>query len=107
MREGAGRLSLYAVGFASIFVLWHLAAVYFVSSVLFPPPWPVLLKAVQLARDGTLEENIAISLQRILLGFCGGAAIGILSASPSVRSNQSGGCSNPISSCSASFRRRR
>jgi NitT/TauT family transport system permease protein len=77
MREAAGRLSLYAIGFASIFVLWHLAAVYLVHSVLFPPPWPVLVKAVQLARDGTLEENVGISLQRVLLGFFGGAAIGI------------------------------
>src|ERR1700675_2271369 len=70
MREVAGRLSLYAVGCASIFVLWHLAAVCLVRSILFPPPWPVLLKAVELARDGTLGENIGISLQRILLGFC-------------------------------------
>ena len=77
MREAVGKLSLYALGFASIFLLWHLAAVYLVRSVLFPPPWPVLLKGVELARDGTLGENIGISLQRILLGFCGGAAIGI------------------------------
>ena len=28
----------YAFGFASLFVLWHLASVYLVSSVLFPPP---------------------------------------------------------------------
>ena len=28
----------YALGFASLFVIWHLAAVYVVSSVLFPPP---------------------------------------------------------------------
>src|SRR6185436_3881749 len=28
----------YVLGFASLFLLWHLAAVYLVSSVLFPPP---------------------------------------------------------------------
>jgi ABC-type nitrate/sulfonate/bicarbonate transport system permease component len=77
MREAAGKICLYVLGFASIFVLWHIAAVYLVRSVLFPPPWPVLVKAVQLARDGTLAANVEISLQRILLGFLGGAAIGI------------------------------
>jgi ABC-type nitrate/sulfonate/bicarbonate transport system permease component len=77
MREAAVRVSLYALGFASMFVLWHLAAVYFVKSILFPPPWAVLIKAIELAGDGTLAANIGISLQRILLGFFCGSLIGI------------------------------
>ena len=34
------------------------------------------LPLVELIEDGTLAQNIAISLQRILLGFLGGSLIG-------------------------------
>jgi NitT/TauT family transport system permease protein len=77
MRENLGRIGLYLLGFLSMFVLWHVAAVYLVSSILFPPPWAVIVKAVELVQDGTIAENIAISLQRILLGFLGGTLIGV------------------------------
>ncbi len=77
MSERAHKLLGYAIGFASLFILWHLAAVYVVSSVLFPPPLRVLEKGYELARDGVLGEQIAISMQRILIGFAGGSAIGI------------------------------
>jgi NitT/TauT family transport system permease protein len=77
MRGITGRLLGYAVGFISLFALWYVAAVYFVDSVLFPPPGQVLLKAVELARSGVIEENIVISLRRIFLGFIVGSFIGI------------------------------
>jgi NitT/TauT family transport system permease protein len=67
----------YAIGFVSLFVLWHVASVYVVSSVLFPPPGRVLLKGYELARDGVLGVQIAISMQRILIGFACGSAIGV------------------------------
>src|SRR5467141_719957 len=60
----------YAIGFASLFLLWHVAAV-------FPPPGSVIARAVALFRDGTLVANVAISLQRILTGFVCGSLLGI------------------------------
>ena len=67
----------YAVGFASLFVIWHLAAVYVVSSVLFPAPAVVFRKGVTLVRTGVLLEHLSASVQRILAGFLAGSALGI------------------------------
>ena len=67
----------YAVGFASLFLLWHLASVYLVSSVLFPPPAAVFHKAVALAQSGVLFEHLFASVQRILIGFVAGSLLGI------------------------------
>ena len=67
----------YALGFASLFVLWHLAAIYLVSSVLFPPPAVVFRKAVILVRNGVLLEHLWASVQRILVGFIAGSLLGI------------------------------
>jgi NitT/TauT family transport system permease protein len=67
----------YALGFASLFVLWHLASIYLVSSVLFPPPAIVLRKAVILVRNGVLLEHLWASAQRILVGFIAGSLLGI------------------------------
>jgi ABC-type nitrate/sulfonate/bicarbonate transport system permease component len=67
----------YAVGFASLFVIWHLASVYLVSSVLFPPPAVVARKGMALLRNGVLLEHLAASIQRILAGFLAGSLLGI------------------------------
>ena len=67
----------YALGFASLFVLWHLASIYLVSSVLFPPPAIVFRKAVILVRNGVLLEHLWASVQRILVGFIAGSLLGI------------------------------
>src|ERR1700675_1453961 len=67
----------YALGFASLFVIWHLASVYLVGSVLFPPPAIVLRKGVVLVRNGVLLEHLWASSQRILAGFIAGSLMGI------------------------------
>jgi NitT/TauT family transport system permease protein len=67
----------YALGFASLFVVWHLASVYLVSSVLFPPPAIVFRKAVILVLNGVLLEHLWASVQRILVGFIAGSLLGI------------------------------
>ena len=67
----------YALGFISLFVIWHLAAVHVVSSVLFPPPAIVFRKAGQLLRNGVLLEHLAASVKRILAGFIAGSLLGI------------------------------
>ncbi len=67
----------YAIGFASLFVIWHLASVYLVSSVLFPPPTVVARKGIALLRNGVLLEHLGASIQRILAGFFAGSLLGI------------------------------
>ena len=39
----------YALGFASLFVIWQLTSIYLVGSVLFPPPTVVLRKGLMTA----------------------------------------------------------
>jgi NitT/TauT family transport system permease protein len=77
MSQSLRQLGGYLAGFASMFLVWHVAATYLVASVLFPPPLKVLATGIELARDGTLGENAAVSLRRIFLGFAGGSLIGI------------------------------
>jgi ABC-type nitrate/sulfonate/bicarbonate transport system permease component len=67
----------YAAGFAALFAIWHVAAVVIVRSVLFPPPGQVIVRAVELLQDGTLEEQVAVSLRRIMTGFLAGSLIGV------------------------------
>jgi len=64
-------------GFASFFLIWHVAAAYLVASALFPPPWPVLLRGIALAREGLLQDQILASLSRILQGFLLGSILGV------------------------------
>ena len=77
MHRSVGRLAGYVIGFGSLFAIWHVASVYLLNSILFPPPVRVVAKAIELAQDGTLWENASISLQRIALGFFFGSLIGI------------------------------
>jgi len=94
----------YAIGFASLFLLWHVAAVYLVQSALFPPPGSVIARAVALFRDGTLVANVAISLQRILTGFVCGSLLGIPIGLAMGSFPRSGGSSIPTRNFSDSSR---
>jgi NitT/TauT family transport system permease protein len=76
-RKVAGDLALYVLGFTSLFVIWHVVAVYLVRSVLFPPPIPVLLRGVVLIENGTLVREVGASVQRILGGFIIGSALAV------------------------------
>jgi NitT/TauT family transport system permease protein len=67
----------YLAGFALLFLVWHVAAVFLVRSVLFPPPWPVFERAWSLIEDSILQEQIVASMRRILQGFALGSALGI------------------------------
>ena len=67
----------YLAGFALLFLIWHLAAVFLVRSVLFPPPWPVFERAFVLIEDSILQEQIVASMRRILQGFLIGSLAGI------------------------------
>jgi len=87
VRRAVGRYGGYVLGFVSLFVLWHLASVHLVGSVLFPPPGLVARKALVLLRNGVLLEHLWASLQRIVAGFVAGSLLGI-----------------PIGLCMGSFR---
>jgi NitT/TauT family transport system permease protein len=77
MRQAFRSVGIYLLGFASLFLLWHVAATWWMSSVLFPTPWKVFLKAIELTEDGTLWEQSSASLGRIATGFAGGSLLGI------------------------------
>lgn len=78
VRDILSRYGVHLVGFFSLFLLWHIAAVYLVQSVLFPPPIPVLIKAGDLISNGVLFDQIGASLWRIIAGFTIGSLIGVL-----------------------------
>lgn len=75
--ELCSNLFPYFLGFGTLFLAWHVAAVYLVNSVLFPPPAAVLKRAEVLLANGALLANTAISLQRIAIGFAIGSVLGI------------------------------
>jgi ABC-type nitrate/sulfonate/bicarbonate transport system permease component len=77
MQASLRGLGIYLIGFASLFAIWHVAATWLLDSVLFPPPWKVFLKAIELAEDGTLWEQSSASLGRIATGFAGGSLLGV------------------------------
>lgn len=77
MNSRAATIGGYAAGFALLFLVWHLASTVLVRSVLFPPPLPVLERAVSLIEDRILQEQVLASMRRILQGFLIGSAIGI------------------------------
>ena len=77
MNSRAATIGGYIAGFALLFLIWHLAAVFLVRSVLFPSPFPVFERTIVLIEDGLLQEAIVASMRRILQGFLLGSAIGI------------------------------
>ena len=77
MRRLANAYGGYVLGFLSLFVIWQLASLYVVSSVLFPPPTVVFKKGLVLLRTGVLLEHLWASMQRILVGFIAGSLLGM------------------------------
>jgi NitT/TauT family transport system permease protein len=77
MHSSVGKIAGYVAGFSSLFLIWHTCSTWLLNSVLFPPPWQVILKAVELTQEGVLGEQVAVSMMRIFSGFLGGTLIGI------------------------------
>jgi NitT/TauT family transport system permease protein len=77
MRERINIVAGYLAGFALLFLVWHLAAVFVVKSALFPSPIPVFVRAQWLIEENILQEQIWASLRRIAQGFSLGTALGI------------------------------
>ncbi|GAA4972718.1 ABC transporter permease [Kineococcus glutinatus] len=78
-RRGAPVWALGAVLPLLLLVLWQLAGPlgWFTASQL-PPPLDVLRGAQDLAATGELQRNVAISTQRVLLGFAAGSVLGVV-----------------------------
>lgn len=59
--------------------LWHLltSVTGVFASYQLPAPAAVWTAGIDLAADGTLWTHVTISTQRVLLGFAGGAAVGL------------------------------
>ena len=79
-RRGArwGRLALGAVVPLLLLALWQLlvsAEVF--TRIQLPPPLTVLRAGVDLAERGLLQQYVAISVQRVVLGFLIGSALGL------------------------------
>jgi ABC-type nitrate/sulfonate/bicarbonate transport system permease component len=75
-RQKLGVYAIYSLSFFTLFLFWHIMATYVTPSVLFSPPLAVFVKAFELALSGVLFEHIAISMQRIVIGFLLGSALG-------------------------------
>lgn len=66
---------------AALLALWQLAtATGAVPAYRLPPPASIVTAAVEMARTGELWLSIAISVQRVLLGFAAGAVVGLAAA---------------------------
>jgi NitT/TauT family transport system permease protein len=77
LQEIASAIWPNIVGFGMLFAAWHVASVYVVQSVLFPPPLAMFAKAYEMASSGVLFEHIAASLKRIFIGFVLGSMFAI------------------------------
>lgn len=74
-----GRIAGGAVLPLAILVLWQVTtALGLFSVVQLPPPWMVLDAAVELIERDALGSYVAISTQRVVLGFAAGASLGLL-----------------------------
>lgn len=66
---------------AAFLIAWQaVSAAGLVPSYRLPPPAAVVSAAVEMAQTGELWLNIAISVQRVLLGFALGSVVGIAAA---------------------------
>jgi len=80
LRGAWHRFGLHLVGFASLLVLWHVISVYVFRSILFPPPFPVFRRGIELIENGKLFVEVDASLLRILAGFTLGSLLGVARA---------------------------
>lgn len=72
------KLLVQIASFAIILALWQYFSAKAVISMLFPTPLSSLRTAIQLIQNGELARDTLFSLARILVGFAGGSAIGIV-----------------------------
>jgi len=72
----AGALLVYVASIAAFLLAWQWASASFSLPRLFPGPQRTWLTLGELVRDGSLVNDVAVSLRRIGAGFVIGSAIG-------------------------------
>ena len=79
LAKGWARLLLGLIFPAAVLAAWQLSTAAGVFSVVqLPPPAMVLEAGADLLQRGQLGQHIAISTQRVLIGFAAGAALGLV-----------------------------
>ena len=70
--------AITAVSISAAVLAWALFARYFAFPDLVPSPWATFGTGAQLLTSGALLNHVAVSLQRVLVGYAAGCAIGVL-----------------------------
>jgi ABC-type nitrate/sulfonate/bicarbonate transport system permease component len=68
----------YAISFSVLLLAWQAIPTYLVNPAFFATPGQTLDAAVTLVNRGTLQENIAVTTTRILLGLSVGSILGVI-----------------------------
>lgn len=67
------------LSFAAVLLLWSgLSALGLFPETIVPSPWSVWTAAVDMARSGVLQSDLAISAGRAAAGFALGASLGVI-----------------------------
>jgi NitT/TauT family transport system permease protein/taurine transport system permease protein len=72
------RVAITAVSFSLALLAWALFARYFAYPDLVPSPAATFATGAQMVRSGALLDHVAISLERILIGYAAGCIAGIV-----------------------------
>ncbi len=72
-----GRVATTAVSISLFLLAWAVFAHYFAYPDLVPTPMATFATGAQLLRSGALLEHVGVSLERILVGYSAGCALGI------------------------------
>ncbi len=72
------QLAITAVSISAAVFAWALFARYFAIPDLVPSPWATFGTGAQLLWSGALLNHVGVSLERVLVGYAAGCALGIL-----------------------------
>jgi ABC-type nitrate/sulfonate/bicarbonate transport system permease component len=81
LRIAGGRYRGLFLSTASLliaFAIWHLLSTFVFNPFLIPPPLEVIRTAIPMVMSGEIFADVAISMQRVLVGFVSGSLIGIV-----------------------------
>jgi NitT/TauT family transport system permease protein/taurine transport system permease protein len=78
LRDFLGRLAITAASISLAVFAWALFARYFGIPDLVPSPWATFATGAQLLWSGALLGHVAISLERVLVGYAAGCALGVI-----------------------------
>jgi len=71
-------LALAAASLLIAFAIWQLLSTFIFNPFLIPPPLEVIRTAIPMLMSGEILADVAISMQRVLVGFISGSLTGIV-----------------------------